>query len=60
MGPLKLRQGPVSHGRVRQTEYLDTVPFASLDSKFLRASGKLTTWPVCAGYSGESAGVRHV
>lgn len=49
----------VSHGRVRQTEYWDTVPFASLASKFHWASGKLETWPVCSGYSHESAGVRH-
>lgn len=59
-GPLELRQAPVSHGRVRQTEYWDTVPFASLASKFRWASGKLVTWPVCAGYSHESAGVRHI
>ncbi len=59
VGPLELRRTPVSHSRVRQSEYWDTVPFASLASKFLGASGKLETWPVCAGYSHESAGVRH-
>lgn len=59
-GPIELRRAPVSHGRVRQAEYWDTVPFASLASTFRRASGKLETWPVCAGYSHESAGVRKI
>lgn len=42
------QSAPVS--RVRQTEYLDTVPFASLASEFHLALEEVVTWPVCAGY----------
>lgn len=58
-GHLELRQAPVSHGGVGRTGCWDTVPFASLASEFHRASGMTVTWPVCAGYSHESAGLRH-
>ena len=59
--PLRARTGApllvtVLSGRL---DVGDTVPFATLARKFHGASGKLETRPVCAGYSHESAGVRH-